>query len=177
MEVHSSESLIAAVVASIDDTSLSRIYEDLRRLDAQLDDKMSEIQDIRKDVSIWDRVNIFSRTDTQRELAEQIPEFKQVRREHLDAINRLKSLINSAMQRDFGISLKVHTGVLYKAISSLRVRPGTVKIDGMDKVNAAHQQLARLIDNHFGFPYTVADGDQLQKLVYDELLKNGGFKR
>ena len=98
-------------------------------------------------------------------------------------VDDAKDLIRDAIYRDFSVALKVQTGLVAKSIAALRiehrwgigVKEHHYYIGGIEDLRDRLVQLADTIDTQYHFPTELVDADGLLELVYDDILRKGGF--
>jgi len=175
--------LLDLVQMLIDRTLLDPLLNQLRALDAELDQKMEDVRIAQQNVSVADRINIFTNSDTELVLKEENRLYKEIRASHGDVIVQIKTLIREAIFKDFGLALKIQMHEVSKAISGLRVESRwgisadthKYRVHGMEELRGRLAELDQMVTVRFGFPAAPVDVDELLHAVYDEVLLKAGF--
>jgi hypothetical protein len=175
--------VVDLVRAHIDRNAMDALLGRLRDLDTELDRKMDDIREAQQNVSVLDRINIFTSTDSEQQLQEENRIFKEIRAQHAGVVDEIRQLIRTAIYRDFSVAIKVQTTELMKATSALRVehkwgfggKAHEYQIGGIATLRERIGRLAEMINVQYGFPAQPLDADELLNLVYDEILREGGF--
>ena len=175
--------LIDLVQEHIDRAVLKSLLETLRRLDGELDRKMDDVRYAQQQVTLADRINIFTNSDAELKLKEENRLYKEIRARHGDVVTRIKECIRDAIYKDFGLALKIQAHEISRAVSALRVesrwgfdsRTRKYRVGGVGELRAQLAQLEEMITVRFGFPSRPVDVDELLHAVYDDVLLKAGF--
>ncbi len=175
--------LVERILAQIDQKALDNYLDQLRTLDKKLDQKIEDVHAAQQNVTLWDRVNIFTISDAEFELKEENRAYREIRLQHGEVTTRIKGIIRDTLFKDFGVALKVQSGEILKAINALSVehrygsgvRTHRYRIRGIDHLQGQLRILTDRINSEFGFPAEPIDADQLLNLVYEEILRRGKF--
>lgn len=175
--------VIDLVHAHIDKQEMDKLLGQLRAFDNELDQKMEEIRIAQQNVPVIDRINIFTNSDAEMQLQEENRIYKEIRARHGQVVASIKDLIRTAIYQDFSVALKIQAGEIMKSVSALRVehkwgfggKAHEYQIQGLATVRQRVSQLASSIDSQYGFPPEPIDADELLNLVYDDILRKGGF--
>ncbi len=175
--------VIDLVRAHIDRTTLSNLLGQLRNLDQELDRKMEDIRIAQQNISVVDRINVFTNTDAELHLKEENRIYKEIRDEHGQVVVHIKALIRTAIYQDFGLAMKVQTTEIMKAASALRVehrwgfggKAHEYQVQGLGPLRETLGQLSSMIDTQYDFPPEPLDVDELLNLAYDDILRQEGF--
>ena len=177
------KTIIDLVCAHIDKLVLNSLLGQLRALDNELDIKIEDIRIAQQNITVWDRINVFTNTDAEQNLKEENKIYKQIRDEHGQVITQIKDQIRTAIYQDFGVALKIQTGEVMKSIAALRVerkwgvgaKAHEYQIGGIGTLKERIGRLADMINTQFGFPPQPLDADELLEIVYDSILRKEGF--
>ena len=174
--------IVEKVINQIDKGELDQLLGRLRALDHELDEKIQDVHAAEQQVTVWDRINVFTVSDAEFELQEENKAYRQIRLEHGEVITRLKRLIQDAIEKDFSVVMKIQIGEMHRAVSALKVvhrhgvrSMGRYRIGGLDTLRKELRRLAGLVDEHYGFPADILGTDQLLSLVYEAILRRNGF--
>ncbi|HLF65439.1 MAG TPA: hypothetical protein VI603_16860 [Saprospiraceae bacterium] len=175
--------VINLVRAQIDMRELEKLLGQLRALDNDLDQKMEDIRVAQQNVPVIDRINIFTNSDAEMQLQEENRIYKEIRAEHGQVVASIKNLIRTAIYQDFSVALKIQAGEIIKATSALRVehkwgfggKAHEYQIQGIATLRECIGQLSGIINTQYEFPPEPLNADELLNLVYDDVLRKGGF--
>jgi hypothetical protein len=95
--------LIDLALAQIDRPRLDALLSQLRALDTQLDQKMDDIRAAQQNVTVVDRLNVFTNSDAELHLNEENALYKEIQAEHGRVVMAIKSLIQDALFQDYRI--------------------------------------------------------------------------
>ena len=177
------KSLITLVRSHVDKQALDSLLVQLRNLDLTLDQKMEDVRSAQQSVSVWDRINVFTNSDAEQELKEENREYTQIRNEHAAIVENIKNLIRTALYKDYRVALKLQATEVMKAASALRVehkwgfggKSHEYQVGGIAALRERITQLATTINSEYGLPSDAIDAEELLNLVYDDVLREGGF--
>jgi hypothetical protein len=174
--------IIELVLAQIDLSELNQLLLQLRALDQALDMKMDEVRVAQQNVGVWDRLNVFTHSDAELALKAESKEYQRIRGEHSNAVNAIKTLIREAIYRDFAVALKVQTTEIMQTVSALRVqhkygigKAHEYRIEGLAPLTNRIAYLDSMISEQCGFPVQPLSGEDVLELVYEDVLRKGGF--
>jgi len=175
--------VIDLVLAQIDPKRLENLLGQLRILDNELDIQIEEIHAAQRDVTVIDRINIFTVSDSEQALKEKNMRYGEVKHRHAEIVELIKDLIREAIYRDFNVALKVQSAEITRAVAALRVehrwsvntKVHRYQIHGIGALRDRIDHLADMIDSKYDFPSELLDAETLLHLVYDRVLLEGGF--
>jgi hypothetical protein len=144
---------------------------------------MEDVRIAQQNVSVVDRLNIFTNSDAELRLKEENRLYQEIRNHHGDVVAQIKALVRDAIYRDAGLRLKLHLNEISKATSALKVtrRMGfstdahRYYIRGVSELRSEINQMEQEINTQYNFPPQPIDVDELLHVVYDEVLLKAGF--
>ena len=166
------QSLVDAVIGNINPGEM----RELIALKAEAEDIMDEIrydiEQVRPDISIWDRINIFHTSESEaRE--------EQYRRELIDEGNNLDAIraeirekVVAAIDNTYSVRLKLHMGVILKQAEDLRSRGGSRRsryIKGKKKLIETIGFIDDELSSRFGLDYGQVGEDELIEAIIRRL--------
>lgn len=174
--------IIELVLQQIDRRDLDRLLQRLRTLDQAMDMQMDHVRVAQQKVSVWDRINVFAHSNAELALKAENKEYQRIVAEHTTVVNAIKTLIREAIFRDYQVALKVQAAEILQAVSELKVKhrygigkSHEYKIDGVAPLNNKVAYLDSIVSEQFGFPVHPMKDDDILELVYEDILRRGGF--
>lgn len=179
------QSIVQRVLDHVDREALNEELTFLREKDAELDAIKDDVREIKQDISFWDRVNVFTRSEDERALKHQKRALKETKRDHSVIIHNIKGLIREAMHHDVYVRMKIYLGEIANDVGRLRItrkhgsnaeaNANQFKIKGAEEVLKGLDTLDLLVTEASGIEPGKLDEQALLGLVYDEVLRSAGF--
>jgi hypothetical protein len=177
------ENLLAIIRSHIDTRELDSLLSELRSLDLALDQKMEDIRGAQQNVTVWERINVFTNSDAELELLRENKEYQQIRNEHARVVERIKEQIRNAIYADPRIRIKIQMTEAIKACDKLKVehkwgfggKTHDYQIRGHGALRENLRALSENVNAHLDFTTDPLDAEDLLNLVYDEILRESGF--
>lgn len=177
------DTLIKRIRTHIDHQQLDKLIKRLRELDVALDQKMEDIRASQQDVSVWDRINVFTISDAEHTLSEENKNFRAIRTEHAQVVESIKALIREAIPKDYQVSFKAQMAGIMKTASALRIqhrwgvvgKPHGYEITGLKELHERIAQHAARINQQYDLPPEPMDTEDMLNVVYDDILREHGF--
>ena len=179
------ETIKRMILERIDQDAVNTLLRHLKEADSALDAIQADVDEVNKEVSFWDRVNVFTKTGSEQELSHYKREYKEVKREHSAILSDIKLLIREAIDRCLPVRMKIQLAEVDNRAKNLRVsrahgmghnpQMGSMRIQGVNELQNSIMQMDGLISEAYDLAPGKVDVTMAVSAVYRHILKSGGF--
>lgn len=162
--------LVDAVLVNIEASNIQELVALKIEAEDILEEIRSDLEAVRPEISFWERLNIFDRSENEeREL--------QYRREllaekhHLNALQKeIREIIVAAIDRTFSARLKLNNTLLLLQAESLKAKGNSkVRIKGKSKLIDMLVEMDKELSDKFGFEYGLVKEEELVEAILERL--------
>ena len=169
--------LIDSVMDNINEPLAREQVDELLEMDYFVDEIKEDIKSVRPHISFWDKLNVFSKTEAERDMKHFQDELKAQRELREKVLDALKTTIVQAIGDTYAVRLKIQLASLREKAESIRATQSGAasncrcSVKGKNKLIKMLQQVDSEFSEQFNFMPGPIDEDELIGGVISRLVQ------